>query len=962
MRVNAIGGRHFRASPTRGRLPGGKAKRYGAFISYSHERDTKFAVALQTGVERFGRSWNRARVVRMFRDDANLSANPGLWSSIEEALAASDWFVLLASPESASSRWVNRELEWWLENDLAERILIVLTAGELAWNDEEQDFDREGSTAAPAALRGAFSEEPRYVDAGWSSSDELVSRENPQLRAAIADVAATIRGIPKDELISEAARQQRRTRTIVRSVVAGFPVFFVAVVATALQSSQTRSQSHSEARTSLSRQLAATAENLQASDLDTALLLAVQGYMTEANANTFGALMRANTATAPLTRFVHFGNRISAVTTSVNGDFVAVGLVDGSVHRVPLIESGPTSEPVLTLDKKVSSVAISDGGTAVAASDRERARLWQTAVPEPVELVVPSGEKADAVGLSPDGETAAVEGARGFSSRSVSVFSGRSGETKTVHPVPDERAIESLQLPTEDEIGLYGIGGSWEERRISDWSLLWNRVIGYGARESGGVPSASGEWISATNGADTVPVWSTRGSGDRDPPDLTAEVTLSGFPTALTIDPEGRRLAIAEGGVIYLAPLAPPAANRPGAIALRGGGAVDSDLIRFAGDARHLVSASDEKLAVWDTGQLDRLATVSRLPLGTSCTACGPPQLAVSPDADGEELAVSLDGSAALKTPALIQSLTPGAGAAERLSASGLTSFAAPVWLGGGAAVAFPIEDKDPFSDRPPAVPERARAWTTDAERGIAVTARGADGRSVIVVDGRGQIFVHDGESGDVRARLPGPSGLSGGSGVLTGASVDASGELVARLYAGGLTITELASGEIVGEIPPTGARYARYAGERLLVQRREGTLEVWSRDGSDRERVLPGDRSYAAAPVGSLDGTLVARTRLNGEITIADLRDGATLATLNPPPQADTGKTGIAFGPGRLMLTVSESYPRGAILARRELSGPNLVEVACQAAGRGLTGDEWDRLVSIERPEEFACEQPVGE
>ena len=62
-----------------------------------------FATRLQTGIERFATEDRRDRVVRIFRDDANLSASPNLWATIRAALGDSRRLVLLASPEAAAS-------------------------------------------------------------------------------------------------------------------------------------------------------------------------------------------------------------------------------------------------------------------------------------------------------------------------------------------------------------------------------------------------------------------------------------------------------------------------------------------------------------------------------------------------------------------------------------------------------------------------------------------------------------------------------------------------------------------------------------------------------------------------------------------------------------------------------------------------------------------------------------------
>jgi WD40 repeat protein len=900
----------------------------------------------------------------VFRDQTSLSASPELWSAIEEALSKARFFVLLASPEAAASHWVDQEVRWWRENRGHDTVLIVLTDGELVWDDERGDFDP--TSAIPPGLRGFFPREPLWADLRWARGQRDLSMRNPRFRDSVAELAAPIRGIPKDELIGEDISQHRRTLRLARGAVSLLVLLLALAVVGGIVALDQRNTARSEARTSLSRQLAATADNLQSSDLETALLLAVQAYETEASSDTYGALIRADMASPSLARFVHFGDRVSSLATSPDGNFAAIGLTDGSVLRVSLTASDPAPKTVLTLDKKVSSLSISDNATAVAASDGTQAVLWRSDAIDAIDLAVPAGQDAGAVGLSPSGDTAAVSGEAGFEEPgSISVYSGKSGEVEAVRRVPGGLGgPTSLQLPTESEIGLYDAAyGNWEERRIADWGLLWRRSIGYGAREAGGVPSANGRWISATNGADTVPVWSTRGNGSREHPELTGEVPLSGFPTALAIDPDGQRLAIAESGVIYVAPLAPPGESRSAAIALRGGGAMDfgsMDLIRFSGDGKSLVSASNDRIAVWDFSQLDRLATVSRLPLGGSCTACNPPRLAVSPD--GRQLAVALHGNSPVKPSALIQPLDDEKAAAQPFPVNSI-SYAPPVWLKAGAVVAFPIED-DFLSEGPPVVPEEARAWPiARSSEGVAVAARAPDDRSVVVVDDRGRIYVQDGETGDVISRLAAPRALSRGSDQLIDASVDSSGRLVARLYPGGLTISDLDSGEIVAQLPPNGATSVRYAGDRLLVQREGGTLEVWDGRGATRERLLPGDRSYSAAPTGSPDGALVARPHTNGEITLSDLRDGATLGVLQVPPEAGFVRTGIAFAPDALtLLTVTESYSEGgSYLVRRDLAASNLIQVACRAAGRALTGEEWDRLVGRERPEQLACETPEG-
>jgi hypothetical protein len=186
---------------------------YDGFISYSHDADDLLAPRLQAGLQRFAKPWWKRRALRIFRDEASLAANPHLWASIAEALDESDWFVLLLSPEAAESVWVNREVEYWLEHKDPDRIIPVLTEGDFAYADGHIVSD-----AAPPALTEAFSDEPRWVDLRFARTDEQLDLRNASFRAAVADIASAIRGVPKDELESEEVRQHRRT---VRTAWAG---------------------------------------------------------------------------------------------------------------------------------------------------------------------------------------------------------------------------------------------------------------------------------------------------------------------------------------------------------------------------------------------------------------------------------------------------------------------------------------------------------------------------------------------------------------------------------------------------------------------------------------------------------------------------------------------------------------------------------------------------------------------
>jgi hypothetical protein len=159
-------------------------RQYDAFISYNHGADLEFARRLQREVERFAKPWNKTRALRLFRDETSMTATPGLWSTVQAALASARWFVVLCSPEAAQSEWVRDEVQWWLGNRSWDHILMVLTSGALVWDKAGGDFDAARSSALPPSLLGVFPEAPLWVDAHWARAAKAYESTDPRMQMA----------------------------------------------------------------------------------------------------------------------------------------------------------------------------------------------------------------------------------------------------------------------------------------------------------------------------------------------------------------------------------------------------------------------------------------------------------------------------------------------------------------------------------------------------------------------------------------------------------------------------------------------------------------------------------------------------------------------------------------------------------------------------------------------------------
>ena len=176
---------------------------YKAFISYSHSADSNLAPALQKALENFAKPWYKLRYLNIFRDEGSLSANPHLWTNIQEALDKSEYLIYMASSASASSKWVNKEVEYWIEKKSINTLFIALTEGEIVWDDEKKTFVNKDFNSLPAVLENKFTEEPFYIDFRNVRSGKDLSLHNPIFKKEVLKLAAPLHGKEPKDLASE---------------------------------------------------------------------------------------------------------------------------------------------------------------------------------------------------------------------------------------------------------------------------------------------------------------------------------------------------------------------------------------------------------------------------------------------------------------------------------------------------------------------------------------------------------------------------------------------------------------------------------------------------------------------------------------------------------------------------------------------------------------------------------------
>ncbi|HEY8218182.1 MAG TPA: hypothetical protein VIH82_13680 [Acidimicrobiia bacterium] len=315
---------------------------YDAFISYSHAADGALAPAIQRGLTRLAKPWYRREALRIFRDDTGLAVTPELWASIVTALDGCEHFVLLASPEAATSAWVNREIEHWKSTKSMASLLPVVTGGEWIWDDRAEDLDAQRSTAVPEALYGAFSEEPRHLDLRWARTEEHLDLRNGRFRNAVAELAAPVRGVPKEELESEDLRLHRHAMRLARAGITGLVVLTVAAVIAGILAITNANRAEDRRVEATARQLSAEALSVQRDSPVEGLMLGAAAH-TVRPTESVGSLLELVQSRPRLARFLDTapGSADTSVVVSDDGRHAAFIRTRGATTTAVIAPLGP---------------------------------------------------------------------------------------------------------------------------------------------------------------------------------------------------------------------------------------------------------------------------------------------------------------------------------------------------------------------------------------------------------------------------------------------------------------------------------------------------------------------------------------------------------------------------------------------------------------------------------------------
>lgn len=198
--------------------------RYVAFLSYSH-RNKAETEWLHKALERYhipkklvGKETPKgkvpARLIPVFRDRDELSASADLGNELRGALERSEHLIVIASPASARSTYVQEEIRYFKSLHGEQRVFALIVGGEpyasgMPGREEEEAF--------PISLRFKLDSEGQVSDVPAEPIAADIRPGKDGKRLALMKLIAGITGLRLDDLVQREAQRRARRLTFIAS-------------------------------------------------------------------------------------------------------------------------------------------------------------------------------------------------------------------------------------------------------------------------------------------------------------------------------------------------------------------------------------------------------------------------------------------------------------------------------------------------------------------------------------------------------------------------------------------------------------------------------------------------------------------------------------------------------------------------------------------------------------------------
>jgi tetratricopeptide (TPR) repeat protein len=198
--------------------------RYVAFLSYSH-RNKAETEWLHKALERYhipkklvGKETSKgkvpARLIPIFRDRDELSASADLGNELRGALERSEHLIVIASPNSARSTYVQEEIRFFKSLHGEHRVFALIVGGEPYASGMP---GREDEEAFPVSLRYKLDAQGQVSDVPAEPIAADIRPGKDGKRLALMKLIAGITGLRLDDLVQREAQRRARRLTYIAS-------------------------------------------------------------------------------------------------------------------------------------------------------------------------------------------------------------------------------------------------------------------------------------------------------------------------------------------------------------------------------------------------------------------------------------------------------------------------------------------------------------------------------------------------------------------------------------------------------------------------------------------------------------------------------------------------------------------------------------------------------------------------
>ena len=194
---------------------------YKAFISYSH-KDKAVAEWLHRALEtlkvpRYLVGQDTAggpvpgHLRPIFRDESELAVSANLSKSVTDAVAESEFLIVICSPNSVASAWVNQEIIEFKRQHGESKILAIIVDGEPFGSEN----DHPENECFPPALRFRLSADGSLGTEKLEPMAADIRAQAGGKRPALLKLAATLLHVNLDELVQRDVQRRHRQLTAI---------------------------------------------------------------------------------------------------------------------------------------------------------------------------------------------------------------------------------------------------------------------------------------------------------------------------------------------------------------------------------------------------------------------------------------------------------------------------------------------------------------------------------------------------------------------------------------------------------------------------------------------------------------------------------------------------------------------------------------------------------------------------